>query len=606
MAESRNGSKPQLSDKPQPSSSDIGFGSDAIAEQLSRLNLKYIALVPGSSYRGLHDSLVNYKGNASPEMLVCLHEEHAVSIAHGYAKVTGKPIAVGLHANVGLMHATMAIYNAFTDRVPMVILGATGPLDATRRRPWIDWLHTATDQAALVRPFIKFDDQPHSPNAAIASLVHATAATSTKPCAPVYICLDLSLQEDEVDPSTLHFPDTKRYLNIESPGPSSEDVSRLLPLLQNSKRTLFMFGRMNASKTCWQERVQLAERYDARVVTDLKQACSFPTDHQLHPSQPGVFLAPETLELIRSADLIVSWDWVDLAGALQTAHEPGVEPKSKIVHISLDAALHNGWSKDHFGLPLADITIRADPDKALSALLRADDATKGTKSEWPDRIIDSIPNMAGVPNGTGSEGIFMTDVARALYSTILPEDICLVRVPLSWKGVDLRTPGPLAFMGMDGGAGIGSGPGQVVGTSLALRETSSKLLPVAVLGDGDFSMGSSALWTAARYRLPLLVIVANNGSYFNDEVHQERVAKRRGRPVENKWIGMRLDDPAPDVHKMAEGLGCTVVSGVQIKKASELQGVLEQAVKAVRDGKSVVVDVQVLPEGYSSALEKAK
>jgi thiamine pyrophosphate-dependent acetolactate synthase large subunit-like protein len=116
-------------------------------------------------------------------------QEHAVSIAHGYAKITGKPMAVGLHANVGLMHATMAIYNAFCDRVPMLILGATGPLDASKRRPWIDWLHTATDQAALIRHFIKFDDQPHSPNAAIASLVHATAATSTKPTAPVYVCL---------------------------------------------------------------------------------------------------------------------------------------------------------------------------------------------------------------------------------------------------------------------------------------------------------------------------------------------------------------------------------------------------------------------------------
>lgn len=116
MAAKDSSKGPSLSDKPKPSPSDIGYGSDAIAEQLSRLDLKYIALVPGSSYRGLHDSLVNYKGNAAPEMLVCLHEEHAIAIAHGYAKVTERPMAAGLHANVGLMHATMAIYNAFTDR----------------------------------------------------------------------------------------------------------------------------------------------------------------------------------------------------------------------------------------------------------------------------------------------------------------------------------------------------------------------------------------------------------------------------------------------------------------------------------------------------------
>ena len=129
----------------------IEWGSDALAELLSRLDLRYLALVPGSSYRGLHDSLVNYSGNRDPQMLVCLHEEHAVAIAHGYAKVTGRPMAVAVHGNVGLMHATMAIYNAWCNRVPMLIIGATGPVDAARRRPWIDWIHTSADQGALIR-----------------------------------------------------------------------------------------------------------------------------------------------------------------------------------------------------------------------------------------------------------------------------------------------------------------------------------------------------------------------------------------------------------------------------------------------------------------------
>lgn len=597
---------PQLSDKPAPSPHDIGFGSDAIAEQLSRLDLKYVALVPGSSYRGLHDSLVNYKANASPEMLVCLHEEHAISIAHGYAKVTGRPMATGLHANVGLMHATMAIYNAFCDRIPMLILGATGPLDAEKRRPWIDWLHTATDQAALIRPFIKFDDQPHSPNAAISSLLHATAATSAKPCAPVYICLDLSLQEDEVDPKTLHFPDTRRYLEVRPPAPSPEDVAEVLKLLQTSKRPLFLLGRLDRSESGWKERIQLAERYDARVITDIKQACPFPTNHRLHASPPSVFIPPQTAEIIRSADLIVSFEWVDLAGALKASHDPGLEPESKIVHVSLDSALHNGWSKDHFGLPPTEITVRADADKTVSALLSAKLEGQQPKSTSPSSVANDEPAVNGVPDSTGSQDIFMTELANALYSTISPDEICLVRVPLGWKGIDLRATHRLGFMGMDGGAGIGSGPGQVVGTALALKEISPDLIPVAILGDGDFAMGSSALWTAARYRLPLLVIVANNGSYYNDEVHQERVAKRRGRPVENKWIGMRLDDPQPDVHMIARGLGCTIVAEQQVKDASKLKDLLQSAVAEVKQGKSVVLDVQVCPEGYSSALEKAE
>jgi thiamine pyrophosphate-dependent acetolactate synthase large subunit-like protein len=173
----------------------VEWGSDALAELLSRLDLPYLALVPGSSYRGLHDSLVNYNGNTDPQLIVCLHEEHAVAVAHGYAKVTGRPLAVGLHANVGLMHAAMAIYNAWCDRVPMLIIGATGPVDAARRRPWIDWIHTSADQGALIRPYVKWDDQPASVAAALDALAHAHEITVAAPSAPVYVCLDVSLQE---------------------------------------------------------------------------------------------------------------------------------------------------------------------------------------------------------------------------------------------------------------------------------------------------------------------------------------------------------------------------------------------------------------------------
>jgi thiamine pyrophosphate-dependent acetolactate synthase large subunit-like protein len=199
--------------------------------------------------------------------------------------------------------------------------------------------------------------------------------------------------------------------------------------------------------------------------------------------------------------------------------------------------------------------------------------------------------------------ISMGDLAAALYSEIKPEEMCIVRVPLGWRGGDLRSTHPLAYLGQDGGAGLASGPGQAVGAALALKD--SELVPVAILGDGDFLMGSSALWTAARYRLPVLVIVANNASFFNDEVHQERVARTRIRPVENKWIGMRLDDPLPDISQNAVSFECTVVTG-QVKERSKLGGVLKEAIQEVRAGKPVVLDVRVLPEGYSSGLECAK
>ena len=199
------------------------WGSDALAELLSRLDLRYISLVPGSSYRGLHDSLVNYNGNRDPQLLVCLHEEHAVAIAHGYAKVTGRPMAVAIHSNVGLMHASMAIYNAYCDRVPMLIIGATGPVDAAKRRPWIDWIHTSGDQGALIRPYSKWDDQPGSVEAALDSLARAYSITREAPSAPVYVCLDVSLQEQPLAAPPV-IPDVPRDRSPRSHGPDAVAV----------------------------------------------------------------------------------------------------------------------------------------------------------------------------------------------------------------------------------------------------------------------------------------------------------------------------------------------------------------------------------------------
>ncbi|KXT08742.1 hypothetical protein AC579_4142 [Pseudocercospora musae] len=578
----------------------IQYGSDVVAEQLSRLDIDYIALVPGSSYRGLHDSIVNLTGNQKPEMLITLHEEHAVSIAHGYAKVTGTPMAVGLHANVGLMHATMAIFNAFCDRVPILMFGATGPLDARRRRPWIDWIHTAQDQGALIRPYIKFDDQPHSAQAAVESVIHAYVAAKSRPCAPTYVCLDLGLQEDEVDATKIEFPETSRYLDAAThpPIPSSDVVLRVESALSASKKPLFMFGRPSSnSLVSWQKRTQLADKFDARVITDIKQAATFPSHHRLHAGPPGVFLSAETCEIIREADLIISFDWIDLAGNLKAA-EVKLD-HIKIVHISIDSALHNGWSKDHFAIPPADIFVHADVDTTVAAILAATHDIPERRSKWSD-IKAQAPRSTFANESTE---IFMPDLAQSLYTVIPPDDICLVRVPLGWSGRDLRVTHPLGFMGMDGAAGIGSGCGQIVGTSLALRSKNAKnLVTVGVIGDGDFLMGSSALWTAVKYGLPCLVIVANNGSYFNDEVHQERVAKARGRVVENKWTGMRLTEPQPDCGKIAEGLGCAIVMEGRVEDRRELEAAIRDAVRQAREGKVVVLDVNVRPDGYGKAM----
>src|SRR5689334_18164096 len=226
------------------------WGSDAIAAMLRALDVPYLALNPGASYRGLHDSIVNYLGNERPQMLLCLHEESAVAIAHGYARAAERMMGVVLHSNVGLMHGTMAIFNAWCDRVPMLILGATGPWDAAKRRPWIDWLHTSADQGALVRDYTKWDNQPASVPAAYEALLRAAQIAGTAPRGPTYINLDAGLQEAKVGVLP-PLPDAKRHRPPEPVQPAAHLIEAAAKLLSGAKRPVILAGRVSRSQTAW-------------------------------------------------------------------------------------------------------------------------------------------------------------------------------------------------------------------------------------------------------------------------------------------------------------------------------------------------------------------
>src|SRR6185503_10818249 len=262
---------------PLPSGNAL-FGSDVVAETLRALEIPYIALNPGASYRGFHDSLVNHLGNVQPQMLLCLHEEHAIAIAQGYAKVTGRPMAAAVHSNVGLMHATMAIFNAWCDRMPVLVLGATGPVDAPKRRPWIDWIHTARDQGALIRGYTKWDDQPASAEAARESLLRAFFLSRSAPMGPVYVNLDAGMQEAPLaDP--LPPIDASRFVPQVTAAAPPELVAQAVAMLRQARQPVILMGRGSRSEQAWADRVALAETLRARVVTDLKIGAVFPTDH---------------------------------------------------------------------------------------------------------------------------------------------------------------------------------------------------------------------------------------------------------------------------------------------------------------------------------------
>src|SRR5438552_156767 len=255
--------EPSSIERPLPSGANApAFGSDVVAETLRALDIPYIALNPGASYRGLHDSLVNFLGNAAPQMLLCLHEESAVAIAHGYAKVTGKAMAAAVHSNVGLMHATMAIFNAWCDRMPVMVLGATGPVDAAKRRPWIDWIHTARDQGAIVRNYTKWDDQPASPAAAREALLRAAWIASTAPRGPVYVNVDAEMQEAKL-PEPLAPIQVARFMPPASPTASAELIENAAAILKAAKHPVMRMGRVSPSVEASNERVALPETLTA-------------------------------------------------------------------------------------------------------------------------------------------------------------------------------------------------------------------------------------------------------------------------------------------------------------------------------------------------------
>jgi len=568
------------------------WASDVAAAMLHATGIKYVTLNPGASYRGFHDSLVNFLGNRAPQLLLCLHEDHVISIAHGYAKASGEAMACVLHSNVGLMHGLMGIFNAWCDRVPMLVLGATGPVEIEKRRPWIDWIHTAKDQGALLRNFTKWDDEPRSPEGIVEAFLRSTQITRRAPRAPVYICLDAGLQEQRLTKPVV-LPDAARFGPAKDPCAPQDVVDRIAGLLASARAPLILIGRLSQRQEDWDRRVRLAELLGAPVLTSVRERSAFPTEHPLHAAPPSYWLSPEMKEAIRTADVILSLNWVDLNGMLQQVTRSTADIASRIVHVSLDSFLHNGWSMDHFGLAPVDQPVLAGPDAFVGQLLPVLEQRLNGKSKW-DRASRNPVSAPAYSDGAASR-IESRDIEVALAKARGTRKFTLAHVNIGWSGNAYHFRDPLDFLGHDGGGGLAAGPGITVGAALAMKGSGRPV--VSVLGDGDFLQGATALWTASHYGLPALFIVANNRSNFNDEIHQETVARVRGRPVENRWIGQRIDDPAVDIAALARSQG--VDAEGPVKTVPELERAVERGLKAVLAGKPYLIDAHVTP-GYAT------
>lgn len=368
-------------------------------------------------------------------------------------------------------------------------------------------------------------------------------------------------------------------------------------LLHNSakaKRPFIFCGRASRSEDGFADRVQLAEMLGARTTTHMKLPAGFPTTHPAFLSETGWRLGGKLLDEIRSADAILMLDWLDAGNALKLAFPPG-QPRPPVIHVSNDFHIHRGWNADYGGLPAADVNIPTVTETTVRALIDELSTTHPVPTALPPRAWSDDPTSA-----TGEIGLM--DLARAFSRASAGRALSVVSRPLGWPTNANRISHPHDFLGHTGGGGLGAGTSIVVGVALGLREIGSKRLAVAIIGDGDYTMGLTAIWNAVTLKLPVLFLIANNHSYYNDEDHQIKVARKRSRPVENAPIGQRLQEPEPDLPALARGLGLYAPDSVT--QVEDLPGALTDALDRAAAGEAIVLDVQVRAEYIGKAMQE--
>jgi acetolactate synthase I/II/III large subunit len=565
------------------------YGSDVVVDLMKAFDIEYTAFNPGATFRGIHDSIVNYGGNYKPEVIFCHHEEISVAVAHGYAKAKGKPMIAIVHNMVGLQHASMAIFNAYIDRVPMMVLGGTGPMNTKRRRPRIDWIHTALVQGNQVRDYVKWDDQPYSLADVPDSFIRGYRIATTDPMAPIYINYDADIQEDAIS-SLVEVPDVSRYAGPAPMQANPDALRRAAQLLVNAQAPLIIADTLGRNPKTVPALIELAELLASPVV-DKGARFNFPTVHPLDVTDGA-------RDILQKADVILALDLADLFGSLTTVSkrtrncEYLTSPSVKIISISMNDMLVHSWANDFQALQAVDVPMSADTAIAVPELTRlcrellGNDAKKKAametrQKELGDKHKSRRAKWLADAQAKGSQKDISTAwLALEIGEAIKRENWVLVNgTSNGWARRLWDFTKPNQFLGASGGAGLGYGPGASIGAALALK--GSGKLAVSIQSDGDMLMTSSALWTAAKHRIPLLMVMHNNQSYYNSEEHGLEVAKFRNRPVENAPIGTHVDDPTVDFAKMAQSFGVNAEGAV--RNPADLRPALERGVKFVKE-----------------------
>lgn len=385
----------------------------------------------------------------------------------------------------------------------------------------------------------------------------------------------------------VRFPDVARFTPGLPPAPAAEAVEEAARLLVDASKPVILMGRVSRSEADWQARIKLAEALGAVVLTDMKTAASFPTEHPLHPVEPRFRPSPAVADILKQADVILSLDWIDLKGQFHQTLGQNQPVTAKVIHCSVDRYVHNGWSMDYYGLPPADLPILSTPDMLVHPLLAAVSKRRGADApatpRWPLRKPPVLPAPQNERTMT------LRDLALVVREFVKDRKVTIPTYSLGWPSDTASFNHPLDYLGFDSGGGVGSGPGNSIGVALALK--GSDRLVLTVIGDGDYAMASSSFWTAAHMEIPMLVVVANNRSYYNDVAHQERMAIVRDRPVDNKFIGQEMIEPDLDIVAIAKGHGIDAEGPVE--RAAELAAALKRGEDAVRAGKTYLIDARV-------------
>jgi thiamine pyrophosphate-dependent acetolactate synthase large subunit-like protein len=568
-------------------------GADFMVDVIKSLGIEYATANPASSCRGLHESIVNYGGNTMPELLTCCHEESSVGMAHGYAKIEGKPIMSMVHGTVGTQHASMAIYNAFCDRVPaIVILG--NEMDATARRSYVEWTHAAQDAAVIIRDFTKWDDAPGSLQHFAESFVRAYKIAMTPPMGPVALVASGKLQEESIEESNLHIP---KLAVTTPPQGDSGAIAEAAKQLVSAENPVIIAGRLARTPNGVRLLMELAETLQAAVI-DQRNRMNFPTRHPLYGAAD-----------IRSADLILFLEVEDaymLTHRISPLNRIGmaapqrlIKENTKLISISSLDLFQRSNYQDFARYNEVDMAIAGDGEATLPALIEACKhlitadrkralLQRGAKlSEAHKRMEEQNREQAAF--GWDSSPLTPARVSAELWPHIKNEDWSLVgndqffsRWPTKLWNFDKHH----QFIGGSGGEGVGYGAPAAVGAALANKKHGR--LTVNIQNDGDLNYAPGVLWTAVHHKIPMLTVMHNNRGYHQEVMFVTTMAARANRDVSRAGIGTKLVEPNIDYATMAKGYGMQGIG--PITDPADIVPALKRAVEIVKSGEPVLVD----------------